>query len=187
MSVEQKLLTAEDLWEMPEVPGKRFELVDGELVEMPGAGMLHNLIAMFIYELLRNHDPDRTLGLVFGDGLGYILRREPDRLRIPDVSFISRDRMPEGGILEGFSPVAPDLAVEVVSPHDSASDLHDKVQDYLEAGTQLVWVVWPRRRSVTVHSAGGSSREIGPDGELDGGDLLPGFRAMVAALFEVSR
>lgn len=187
MSVEQKLITAEELWEMPEVPGKRLELVDGEVVEVPGAGMLHNLIAMLIYELIRDRVRERDLGLVFGDGLGYILSRNPDRVRIPDVSFLSSQRMPEEGVLEGFSPVAPDLAVEIVSPSDRADILHDKVHDYLDAGTQMVWVVWPKRSSVSVHGADGFVRELGSDDTLDGGDVLPGFQTRVGDLFEVGQ
>ena len=184
MSVEQKLLTANDLWEMPEVPGKRFELVDGELIEMPGAGMLHNLIAALIYELIRDFAREHDLGLAFTDGLGYVIRRDPDQVRIPDASFVASDRLPAEGIPESFSPVAPDLAVEVVSPNDNASDLHEKVQEYLGAGVQTVWVVWPRLRSVTVHHADGTSRDLGQEDEIDGGDVLPGFGVPVASFFE---
>lgn len=186
MSVKQ-LLTAEDVWEMPEVPGKQFELVDGELVEVPGVGALHGLIAALIYKLLDTFVLGRDLGLVFGDNTSYILRRGPDRVRIPDVSFISWDRVPEGGVPEGYWPVAPDLAVEIVSPGDRADDVHDKVREYLEAGTRLVWILWPKHRAVTVREPGGVIRELGPDDELDGGDVLPGFRAHVGELFAVRR
>lgn len=186
MSVEQKLITAEELWEMPEVPGKRFELVDGELVEMPGAGTPHMLLMTVIYKLIDAYVLEHDLGQVFPDGESYILRRSPDRVRIPDVSFVSHARVPDDGMPEGYWPGAPNLAVEIVSSNDNASDLHDKDQDYLDAGTQIVWVVWPRRQSVTVHTPGGTAPELGPEDELDGGDLLPGFRVRVAALFEVS-
>lgn len=194
MSVKQ-LLTAEDLWAMPEVPGKRFELVDGELVEVPAAGVLHNLIAALLYELIRNFVRERKLGLVFTDGLGYIIGRRPDRTRIPDASFVSRSRIPAGDLPRGFWELAPDLAAEIVSPNDTARELHAKaclraqrkVLAYLEAGARLVWVVWPDERAVTAYAAGGGYREYGPDDELDGGEVLPGFQVRVAALFDVGR
>lgn len=186
MSVRQ-LMTAEELWELPEKPGVRHELVDGELVEMPGAGALHNLIAALVYGLLRDFVRARDLGLVFTDGVGYIVGRGPDRVRIPDASFVSWERVPEGGVPEGFWPLAPDLAVEVVSPNDRADDVHGTVREYLDAGARLVWVLWPRRRSVSAHTPDGMGHELGPAALLDGGDVLPGFRAGVAELFDVRR
>jgi Uma2 family endonuclease len=182
MTVKQ-LLTAEDVWAMPDVPGKRFELVRGELVEVPAAGMLRNFIMGFLYRSLDAFVRARALGLVFGDGLGYIIRRDPDVVRVPDVSFISRERLPEGGIIDGFCPVPPDLAVEIVSPNDTFNEVQAKVHEYLEAGTRLVWVVWPQGRSVMVHTAE-TIAELGADGVLTGGDVLPGFEVPVARLFE---
>ncbi len=186
MTVKQ-LVTAEGLWALPEIPGKRFELVRGELIEVPGAGGLHSLIAGLLYRLLAAFANERDLGLAFGDGTGYIIARAPDIVRIPDASFVSWGRIPEGGIPEGYIPLAPDLAIEVVSPGDRADDVHDKVREYLEAGTRLVWILWPRHRSVAVHEPGGLARELRPDDELDGGDVLPGFLVRVAELFEVRR
>ena len=181
----KQLVTVEELWALPEKPGVRYELVAGELVEAPAAGALNGLIAALVYELLRAFVRERDLGLAFTDGVGYILDRDPDLLRIPDVSFIAWARVPEEGVPEGFWPGTPDLAVEVVSPHDRADDVHDKVREYLESGTGLVWVLWPKRRSVTAHTPDGVTREFNPDDELLGGDVLPGFRVRVAELFAV--
>ncbi len=182
MSVKQ-LITAEDLWEMPEIPGKRFELVRGELVEVPGTSALHNFIVMTVARLLDTFVRPRRLGVVASDGASYLLTRSPDVLRIPDVSFVTRGRVPESGIPRRYWPLAPDLAVEIVSPSDRASDLREKVRDYLDAGTRLVWVLWPEDRSVTVYAAGSEVRELREGDELDGGEVLPGFRARVADLF----
>ncbi len=185
MSVKQ-LLTAEQLWAMPEAPGKRYELVKGELVEVPGAGGLHGFIAGLIYRLIAAFDEQRDeqrLGYAFPDGVGYIIGRDPDVVRIPDVSFVSRARLPTGGIPEGFIPFAQDLAVEIVSPGDRAEDVYGKVREYLTAGARLVWVVWPRHRAVTVYTANGEVRELREGDELDGGAVLPGFRVRVAELF----
>lgn len=184
MSVKQRV-TAEELWEMPEIPGKRFELVRGELVEVPGTSALHNFIAAILYRMIDAFVRPRRLGIVATDGASYLIARQPDVLRIPDVSFVSRERVPGGGIPKGYWPFAPDLVVEVVSPSDRAADLRDKVREYLNAGTRLVWVAWPEDRSVTVYGAGGEVRELGEGDELDGGEVLPGFRAPVADLFTV--
>jgi Uma2 family endonuclease len=184
MSVEQKMMTAEDLWEKPEIPGKRFELVDGELVEMPGAGMVHNLIAAVIYGFIRDFVQANDLGWAFTDGLGYVLSRDPDQVRIPDASYLAHERLPDGRVVESFAPAAPNLAVEVVSPNDSATELQEKVQDYLDAGIQAVWIVWPKLRSVTVHLPDGSSRVRGVGSDLEGGDILPGFSIPIASIFE---
>ncbi len=181
-------MTAEELWEMPEAPDRRYELVDGELIEVPGATGLHALIVGQLFLLLQAFARDSDLGVAFPDGAAFILRRGPDHVRIPDVSFISWDRVPAEGVPgEGYMPVAPDLAVEIVSPGDQADDIHDKVRQYLESGVRLVWVLWPKTGTVSVHVPGGASRELGPEDELDGGQVLPGFRVRVSELFDVRR
>lgn len=186
MTVTQ-LMTAEDLWEMPEVPGKRFELVRGELVEMAGASysqaQLVKRLVLLLDPIASSDDFDDP-GEVFGDGLGYVLARDPDVVRVPDVSFISRRRILKGGPMrEGFVPFAPDLAVEIVSPNDRANDVRAKVTEYLEGGTRLVWVFWPGFRSISVHAPGNVVRERYEKDTLDGGYILPGFRVRVGDLF----
>jgi Uma2 family endonuclease len=88
-----KLMTAEDLWEMPETPGKQFELVYGELVEMPTASHYHNLIVFLIGRLIEAFATERDLDYTFVDGVSFVLRRNPDDVRGPDVSFLARDRV----------------------------------------------------------------------------------------------
>lgn len=184
MTVKQ-LLTAEELWEMPEIPGKRFELVDGELVEAPAAGLLHNLIVGLAYERLRPFVQERGLGLVFTNGTGCVIRRQPDRMLIPDVSYLSWDQMPGRRAPEGYSYVSPDLAMEVVSSNDRVAAVLDNVREYLETGTRMVLVLCPNSRTITVYEPGVPMRELGPDDELDCGEVLPGFRVRVADLFDV--
>lgn len=187
MIVKQRLVTVEELWEMPDVPGVRLELIDGEVVEVPGAGGLHGALGFKLLRMLDDFVQLHDLGLVMPDGLDYVLRRGPDQLRIPDVSFMAWERIPETGIPEGFWEGPPTIAVEVVSPHDRADDIHAKVQDYLEAGARQVWVMWPRTRSMTVYDATHGVRELGADATLDGGSELPGFTVRVGDLFEVRR
>ncbi len=175
-------ITAEQLLELPEVPGKQFELHHGELVEVPAAGVLHGFIVMIVSRLLTAATADHG-GFVFADGVGYILARRPDMVRVPDVSYVTADRVRQVGFPAGFWPGAPDLAVEVVSPNDRAVEIHAKTRDYLAAGTRLVWVIWPDTRAVSVWDVSGTSRELGPNDVLDGGDLLPSLRARVADLF----
>lgn len=187
MTVKRQLVTAEKLWDMPEVPGKRFELIDGEVVAVSPASMRHGLIAGAVHDAIKHHVRRQDLGLVMGDNVGYVLRHDPDQVRAPDVSFVAWDSVPEGDDLDRFGQGPPTLAVEVVSPNDRANDIRDRVQDYLEAGTQQVWVLWPQRNSISVYSPGADTRELGPDGVLDGGDVLPGFTVRVGDLFEVPR
>jgi len=182
----ERLLTTEDLEGLPGQPGLRYELDEGKLVEMPGAGALHNLIVGLVYRLLFAFVSQKRLGLVFCDGAAFVLRRDPDTVRIPDVSVVRRDRVPAAGIPEGFWPGAPDLAVEIVSPHDRAEEVHERVRDYLGAGVRLVWVLWPKSRTMTVYWPDGTARELGPDEKLTGGDVLPGFEMTVSDLFLVS-
>lgn len=176
----------DELERMPEVPGKIIELVDGEVVEVPGSSLLHSAIVAMLYEWLAAFVRERDLGMVFPDGAGYALS-EPYLVRVPDVSFVSWDRLPADGPEEGYARFAPDLAVEVVSPGDQAEEVRRKVQEYLNAGTRLVWVLWPKLRSVSAYSTGGLTHEMGPDDELDGGEVLPGFKVRVGSLFDVPR
>lgn len=175
------LMTAAEFWALPEIPGKRFELARGEVVETPSAGGQHGaLVRLF----LRTLDPfvlAHDLGEVFADGVGYVIDRAPDVVRVPDVSFVARARLAAGSIPVGFIPFAPDLAVEIVSPNDRAEDVYGKVQEYLAAGTRLMWVGWPKFRSITVYTTG-EARELREGDELTGGAVIPGFRARVADL-----
>lgn len=183
--ITKQAVTAEQFFELPDVPGKQLELVRGELVEMPSPGALHNLIANLLNHLLYAFASERRLGLVFGDNMGYVLSRGPDTVRIPDVSFIAWGRVPEAGIPEGAWQIPPDLAVEIVSPSDQVVDVNDKAREYVESGVQMVWVLWPKRRAVSVHMRDRMPRELSVDDELDGGDVLPGFSVHVSELFDV--
>jgi Uma2 family endonuclease len=123
MSVKQQLVTAEELWHMPKVPGMRFELIDGEVVKVSPASIRHGVIASAVHDAIKLHVRQQDLGLVMGDNVGYVLRHDPDHMRAPDVSFLAWDSVPEGDDLERFGQGPPTLAVEVVSPNDRANDI----------------------------------------------------------------
>ena len=142
MRTRKTLLTAEELICLP-TADRRYELVKGELFEMPPAGGRHGSVAMRIGSLLDTHVLANQSGYVFAAETGFILRRDPDTVRAPDASFVAKDRLPMGELPTGYVDVAPDLAVEVVSPSDRETEVLDKVEEWLQAGSRLVWVLYP--------------------------------------------
>ena len=179
-----KPFTAEDLFlMMHDDAGKRYELVRGELQEMPPAGGYHGNVAFTIASIIGAHIRGKDLGEGFTAETGFVTGRSPDSVRAPDVAFVSKERLAGGRAPDGFVQTAPDLAVEVVSPSDSASAIHEKVREYFHAGTRLVWVVYPATRSVTVHSSSGDSRTLGEGDTLDGEPVFDNFLVPVSDLF----
>jgi Uma2 family endonuclease len=177
-------MTAEELLRLPAGMGARYELIAGELKTMSPAGSRHGQIALQLGALLQLFVRKQGLGKTVGAETGFILRHNPDTVRAPDVAFIARERVPAAGLPQGYFPGAPDLAVEVVSPSDAATEVQQKVDDYLVAGTQQVWVVYPDQQKVVVFSATGEGRYLSAADVLDGGALLPGFTCPVGELFE---
>ncbi len=172
------IYTADDLLLMPD--GERFELVDGELVQRD-MGALSGWVAGNIASQL-NRWAHRHGGWAFGWGVGYrCYADDPERVRKPDASFIGAARLPSPP--EGYITIAPDLAVEVVSPHDMYYEVEQKVDEYLAAGVRMVWVINPANKSVRVFHPKRIVEEIGTDGELTGGDVMPGFTCGVRSLF----
>jgi Uma2 family endonuclease len=177
-------ITADELWRMGTGDVHR-ELVDGEVIEMTPAGGIHGRISGRLYRRLAEHVEARGGGEVVVGDVGFVLALpgDPERVRAPDVAFISVDRLPDGGLPQGFLAGAPDLAVEVLSPRDNPLEVQQKVRDYLEAGTRLVWVVAPKARSVTVYRADASARLVREPESLDGEDVLPGLALSLTDLF----
>jgi Uma2 family endonuclease len=173
--------TAEDLAARPDAKG--FELVRGELVERP-MGTESSWIGALLISLLVQHCLRNRLGWVFESECGYqCFPDDPGGVRRPDASFVADGRLPGGRLPKGYLKIAPDLAVEVLSPHDLASEVDRKVQQYLAAGVRLVWVVSPETRSVRVHRGDGTISGLAGDQELTGEAVLPGFRCRVEDLF----
>jgi Uma2 family endonuclease len=179
--VAQKLMTAEEFWLLPE-NHRKLALVRGEVVESMPPGGKPGVVALNLAMQLKNW-ADAGNGGCIGVESGFRLDLDPDTVRAPDVYYVRPGSMPASGIPERFWDQAPDLAVEVVSPSETADELREKVRDYLQAGTAQVWVVYPRRREVMVHTPDGVARTFDESAALEAPELLPGFRCTVAALF----
>ncbi len=180
MSSTTTLLTAE---EFATLPGSRYqELVGGEIVTTMPPGGMHGILAALIAALLIQWNREVRSGLV-GVESGFILAREPDLVRSPDVYYVRAERLPAGEVNEGFWNLPPDLAVEIVSPNDSAEEVTAKVYEYLAAGTAEVWVVYPRLRRVIVHTPDGMARSYDTEAQLRSPILLPGFSLIIKELF----
>lgn len=186
MSTTTRLMTAEELIKLPR-GRSRYELVNGELREMSPAGHNHGKIAARLTIALGQHVEEHDLGEIYAAETGYLLKTNPDYVRAPDISFITRERVDEVGDTKGYWRGAPDLAVEVNSPGDSARAVEEKVAEWLEAGAALVWVVSPKRRTVTVYRSREDITTLTEKDMLDGEQIIPGFRYPVAKLFVSKR
>ena len=182
MRTKKTTLTAEELLRLS-TTGSRYELVKGELFEMPPAGGRHGGVAMQIGALLNAYVRAHSLGQVFAAETGFILRRDPDTVRAPDAAFVAKDRLPAGELPPGYLEMVPDLAVEVVSPGDSAREVREKVADWMRAGVRLLWAIDPATRSVTVYRSTDDFSVLSEDDTLDGGQVIPGFSAAINDLF----
>lgn len=182
MSTVSQLMTADELWQLPK-DGQRHELVKGELRTLPPAGFEHGAIGHGLSQELGHHVKKHKLGLLVAAETGFVLAKNPDTVRAPDIAFVRQERIDATGIPKKYWPGAPDLAVEVVSPGDTVYEVDDKVLLWLEAGTRLVWVVNPRQRTVTVHQADVNPIVLTAKDELDGLDVVSGFRVRVGDLF----
>jgi len=151
---------------------------------MSPSGSEHGSVVINIATPLATFVKRHRLGCVFGAETGFQIARDPDTVRAPDVAFVRAERV-GGGVPKGFFPGPPDLAVEVLSPSDRASEVFSKVQDWLGAGCRGVWVVDPDARSITTYRADGKGAVLREADVLACGDLLPGFSLPVADVFSI--
>ena len=178
----QALLTADEFMAMP---GSRdFELVDGVLVERKLMGARASHIASMLSYFLNGYCLSHPgAGWVFDSEATYQCFGRPRTVRRPDVSFIRSGRLPGEELPEGYITIAPDLAVEVISPTNTGDDIEVKVLEYLAAKTTLVWVVFPTARTIHVRRPDGSSAVMTERDTLAGDPVLPGFACPVRDLF----
>jgi Uma2 family endonuclease len=179
----EKPITAEQFYELPD-NGLRQELLRGTLVSEPLTGWLHGRTVVRLSEILSTFVRARKLGTVFAGDPGFILARQPDTVRGPDVAFLTSERVRDLVKERPFVPGAPDLAVEVLSIHDRPREVLGKVSDYLVAGCRLVWVVDPAREEVSVFRSPFRLRVLAGEDTLDGEDVLPGFSVCLTEIFE---
>jgi Uma2 family endonuclease len=158
-----------------------WELVDGEPIELSPAAGRSGWISANVVVLLANHVRPGRLGWVFSAETGFVLFNDRQTVRSPDAAVVLRDRLVAPP--DNFVPLAPDLAVEVLSPSDRMVDAMSKITMYLQAGVQLVWLVDPETLTVTVFRQDAAPKSIGEGDTLDGGDVLPGFSVPVAEIF----
>jgi Uma2 family endonuclease len=178
MATTTRVATEADLLRTPR-DGRKYELVDGEIRVSP-AGSRHGAVSVKVAARLLAFVTKERLGHVFDSSTGF---RLPDgNVRSPDVSFVAHGRFEGGQLPEGFSPIPPDLAVEVLSPDDRPRAILDKVGEYLESGVRLVWVIDPSARTATVYRSLNDVRRLGAETALDGHDVLPGFRCLLSDL-----
>jgi Uma2 family endonuclease len=175
-------ITAEQLLQLPRGE-RRYELVAGELRTMAPAGWKHGVVVSEVHAILSQFVRKHKLGRMFGAETGFLLERDPDTVRAPDVAFIHRDHLPQQDPAEAFWPGAPDLAVEVLSPGDTEREVKEKVDAWLSVGAAVVWEVNPGDGTVTVHRGPDDAELLGEDDTFDGGPVVPGFRCRVRDFF----
>jgi Uma2 family endonuclease len=174
-------ITPAELLEMPNA--KSYELVDGQLVERH-ASTLSSLVEGIAFASVFGYCKANKLGEVWPGTMGYqCFQEHPGKVRRPDVTFIRADRFSQDMLQLGYLHIAPDLAVEVISPGDLAHEVAEKIEEYLAADVQLLWVVEPELRIVDVYRKNGSIARLRESDELQGENVLPGFRCRVADLF----
>lgn len=174
------LMTAAEFFNTgPETDG--YELVRGELVPMPPPGDRHGIVCVNTGYLLKSYTRSIGRGKVMGNDAGVITRQDPDTVRGVDIAlFLKEDWQPP----VGYTTEAPDVAVEVKSPSQSWTEILEKVREYLAMGVRMVWVLDPEWQRLTVFRPDQAPVTYAPENELDGGDVLPGFRCRVAEFFE---
>lgn len=182
MDIQTGPVTAEELLRKPD-DGFRYELVEGELRKMVPAGSEHGYIAMRFGLRLGRHVEANDLGRIYAAETGFLTSRNPDTVRAPDAAFVSRERVERVGRVEGYWPGAPDLAVEVISPNDTHTEVTEKALAWLAAGSRMVLVVDPSQRTVTVYRSLEDIRILTEGDVIEGADVVPGWELPIAELF----
>lgn len=176
MTVERKLVTADELWQMPD--SRNLELLKGQVVEMAPPGYTHGSYASRLARWIGTFAEKNQLGETVVES-GFLIERNPDTVRSADVAFITRERN-DAGWTEKFFKGAPDLAIEVVSPDDRFSEVLEKAAQWQRAGSRSVWVVDPKEQAVYRFQDGG----LIAFGDRVTDEVLPGFSFEVASLFK---
>ena len=181
MSTQIRPVTADELLRMPS--DVRCELIEGEIHEMSPGGRAHGRIASRFLGRLEPYVRENGIGEAYAAETGFRIETDPDTVLAPDAAFVNADREAQAEGDAGYFPGAPDLAVEVISPNDRYSEVATKVQKYLSAGTRMVVVVDPPKRTVIVHRSHADVLILKETDVFDGGDVIPGWTLQVSDLF----
>lgn len=175
--------TENELFNLPK-DGFRYELVRGELIKISPAGFEHGMIAMRLARSLATYVEENNLGEVFAAETGFKISSNPDTVLAADVSFVSNKRFEQIKPQKGFGIGAPDLVAEVISPSDSFQYVEEKVTNWLDAGTRLVIVVNPSKKSVTLYRSKTEITILSKQEEIHGQEIVPGWKMKISDLFK---
>jgi Uma2 family endonuclease len=183
MATNSGLVTAQELWDMPD-DGYRYELVRGELVKVAHARAEHGDLAAVVLGDLIFHVRAHGFGKVYAAETGFLIGIDPDHVQAPDVAFVRQERVAEAGRVTGYFPGAPDWAIEVISPNDRYTEVEEKVEGWLAAGTAMVVLLNPRNRTAILRLAGQAPEILSAQDILAGGEVVPGWRITAGQIFE---
>ena len=178
----EALMTAEELLRV-QPPNKSTELVRGRMIVREPTNTNHGRVQSTLNVLVGSFVRAHKLGAVFGQDTGFKIASNPDTVLAPDLAFVTRERV-HLILPRGYSPLAPDLIAEILSPGDSRREVLAKIEEWLQAGVTLAWLIDPESRTAEVFRSSGVNASIGAGGVLDGESLLPGFSCALAELFE---
>jgi len=183
MSTSTALMTAEEFSLLPDEPGIRHELLNGEVIRMPQPGFPHGRITVRLLVPLGQFVLDHELGEVLSES-GWKLTSNPDTVLGPDISFITKQRLEEGPPdIQGYWDGPPDLAVEVLSPSGRPGIVKARILSLFECGVKQLWIVNPKHCTVTVYRSASDSITFSGSDELEADDILPGFRISLDRVF----
>lgn len=182
LSTEKKVWTDEEFMALSK-DGHRYELVNGEVLDMGNSGMEHGYVACILTIVLGGFIRVNKLGAICDSSTAFTLKK--GNKRSPDFSFIAKNRLqglsrPPRGFFQG----SPDLAVEILSPSNTIEEIHDKIVEYFDNDTRLVWVIHPDEKYVLIYHSSEPDRFLRPADHLDGEEIVPGFSMAVSELFE---
>lgn len=176
-----KLLTAEEFFLLPNpADGSQQELIRGEVVTMPPPGGLHGVCCSKVDRKLGAFVDAGPGGILACNDTGFITERSPDSVRGPDISYWSRERLPQVPV--GYIEVSPDMLVEVLSPSNTSKQICVKLKEYFARGVRLVWVIAPEDRTLTIYRTADEGRVLHETATVTGEDVLPGFACRVSDL-----
>jgi Uma2 family endonuclease len=164
--------------------GHRYEIVNGELIDMGNSGAKHGYVCSVLMILLGGYVHIQKLGAMFDSSTAF--KMKSGNKRSPDVSFMAKERLQGLDELpDGFLEGAPDLAVEILSPSNTVEEIHNKLVEYFDNGSRLVWVINPKEKYVLVYrSSEEPDRLLKSIDSLDGEEIVPGFSLAIAELFQ---